>query len=538
MKNRAEIKQKIESMSQDELIDLVIDNEKELDKKEKELNWYKEQIANLNKLRFSSKSEKILGGQLNLFNEIEEIADQVETAETTKESVTKKKTKQREANFSKLPTRIIEHEIEDKHCEVCGSELKELAPQIVDVLKYQPARYVVERHIVHQYLCPVCTEENLAAEITIAPGAPKRLLKGSVVSASVVSGIAFNKYVEGTPLYRQEQELKRKKVEISRATMSNWLMSCATQLEPLYEAMKADLKSLSHVHLDETTVTVLEDKKEGRQKSYMWMGCSGRWEERQMALYFYHENREHRYAQEIMGEQYAGGIHSDGYEAYHRFQEATVYGCMAHARRKFMEALEVAPEHAMIKQWKKNQVPQFYQDHPAYAKIVRILDRIGFLFHQEQVYKEASLLPEEIRKRRQEEQKPVLDELFECFHQSRDDYSKQSKMGKAIEYALNQENYLKNYLEDGTAELSNNRAERQIKPFVVGRKNWLFSNTKSGAKSSSLYYSLIESAKMNSLDIQEYLDYVLEEIQNQENADYSRLLPYSSALPQRLRIQE
>lgn len=151
-------------MSKDELIDFFInkgveleDNKQQLAKTEQELNWYKEQIAMLKKARFSTSSEQTIAGQLNLFNEVEDINDlpAEENCEPVKKS---KKKKQREADFSKLPTRIIEHEIEDKHCAVCGSEVKELAPQIIDVLKYQPARYVVERHIVHQYVCPTCTE--------------------------------------------------------------------------------------------------------------------------------------------------------------------------------------------------------------------------------------------------------------------------------------------------------------------------------------------------------------------------------------------
>ena len=217
MKNRAEIKQKIKSMSEEELVDFILNNEIEL-------NWYREQIQLLKKQRYSSSSEKTICGQLTLFNEVEDIHDHAQDIEAKEEPKNKKRKKHREANYSKLPTKVIEHELEDKHCEVCGSELKELAPQIIEVLKYQLARYYVERHIVHEYICPQCTNESLEAEITIAEGAPKRLIKGSVASPSVVAGIAFNKYVSGTPLYRQEQELKRKRLMISRATMSNWLM--------------------------------------------------------------------------------------------------------------------------------------------------------------------------------------------------------------------------------------------------------------------------------------------------------------------------
>lgn len=286
MKNREEIKQKIKSMSEDELVDLFINseqkdqeitkrnqiidkNKQEIQQKSEEISWYKEQLAILNKLRFSSKSEKVIMGQLNLFNEAEDIHDNLAETETEPVQKKAKKKKQREANFSKLPTKVIHHELEDMECEVCGSQMKELAPQVIDVLKYQPARYTIERHIVHQYICSECTDENLKAEIVEAQGAPVRLIKGSVVSSSVVAGIAFGKYVNGTPLYRQEQELKRKKVEISRANMSNWLMKCGDMLRPIYEQMQEDMRRLGHIHMDETTTTVLEDKQEAdREKSY------------------------------------------------------------------------------------------------------------------------------------------------------------------------------------------------------------------------------------------------------------------------------
>ena len=531
MKERDEIKKKIQSMSEDELIDLFMN-------KENEINWYKEQLAILNKLRFSSKSEKIICGQLNLFNEPEDIQDNQENNEPVQND-TKKRKKTKEANFSVLPTKTIHHELEVKECEICGNTMKELAPQVIDVLKYQPARYTLERHIVHQYICPVCTDENLEAEIVVAEGAPKRLIKGSVVSPSVVAGLAFNKYVSGTPLYRQEQELKRKKIEISRSNMSNWLMKCGEKLKPLYELMIEEVRTQTLIHMDETTVTVLEDKKEGnREQSYMWMMVSGKHEKHQTAVYMYHESREHEFAKKMLGADYSGGIHCDGYEAYHKFDSATVYGCMSHVRRRFVEALDVSPHHKKAKHMGQKQLKEYCEENPSYGNIVHIVDIIRFLFRCESTYIEEGLEAEEIQRRRQEEQKPKLDELFMCLEKRKAEYTEKSKAGIAITYALNQWEYLVNYLNDGYAEISNNRGERQIKPFVIGRKAWLFSNTKSGAEVSSIYYSLIESAKLNQLDVFKYLEYILTQIQEEgEETDYSKLLPFSSELPDELKIK-
>lgn len=284
--------------------------------------------------------------------------------------------------------------------------MKELAPQVIDALKYQLARYTIERHIVHQYICMECTEENLEAEIVSAPGAPKRLIKGSVTSPSVVAGIAFNKYVSGVPLYRQEQELKRQKVEISRTNMSNWLLKCGEKLEPIYEMMHEDLKKQSHIHVDETTQVVLEDEKtSGREKSYMWMMASGKHEENQIVFYQYHKNREHAFAETLVGKDYSGGIHCDGYEAYHKLEKAEIFGCFAHARRYFVEALEVSPLHKKAKDLNAEQLKELCKAHPSYGNILNVVNDIRCLFKCERKYAEEKLTPAEIKKRRQEEQK-------------------------------------------------------------------------------------------------------------------------------------
>lgn len=415
--------------------------------------------------------------------------------------------------------------------------MKELASEIIDVLKYQPARYTIERHVVHKYICRHCTDENLEAEIVIAEGAPKRLIKGSVVSPSVVAGIAFNKYVSSIPLYRQEQQLKREKVEITRANMSNWLMVCGKKLKPIYDQMIADIRQAEHISMDETTLTVLENKDE-RENNYMWMMCTGKWEENQMAIYSYHKNREYAYAKTLLGEDFEGGVHCDAYEAYHKLgDKVAIFGCFAHCRRYFNDALEVSPLHKKAKNIVGQALKDFCTENPSYGNILKIKAMIRELFKYEEEYATLKLNPDEIKERRQGDQGKKLEELFNLIEKHKGEYSTQSKMGKAITYALNQKQYLMNYLNDGKAEISNNRAERKIKPFVVGRKNWLFSNTMSGAEMSSIYYTLIESAKMNQLDIHNYLEYILEEIQNHEKPDFKKLLPYSLELPNRIRIK-
>ena len=537
-------KEKLQNLSKKELIEMVIAKDLEAKEAQENLKWLNEQIETLKKSRYGSKSEIIPNNQLSLFNEIEDIKDHCNEQEEVVVVTTKvKRRKTKEADYSKLPVKVIDHKLENKECPKCQNTMKELAPEIIDILKYQPARYYIERHIVHQYVCKECSNEidddgEQYAMIVSAEGVPSRLIKGSVASASVVSGIAFNKFVSGTPLYRQEQELKRKQIPLSRANMSNWLMKCSDNyLKPLYDIMKDDLQHMNHINVDETTVTVLEEKSSSRSKNYMWVMESGKWEDNQAAVYCYHANREHAFAKEMIGADYQGVIHCDGYEAYDKLEYATQVGCMAHCRRYFVEAYEV-DEGSKIKNPLERK--EYGDNHESFKIINHILNEIKYLFECEAEYTRLKLKPNEIYERRQNEQKARFDGLFKYIKMNQNKFTKKSKAGKAFTYALNQQHKLRNYLNDGYSELSNNRAERCIKSFVIGRKAWLFSNTISGANTSAIYYSLIESAKLNNLDIQNYLTYVLEtlkDIRKPTEEDYRKVLPYSNELPEQLKCK-
>lgn len=258
----------------------------------------------------------------------------------------------------------------------------------------------------------------------------------------------------------------------------------------------------------------------------------------QVAIYQYHESREYSFAKEMIGEDYAGSIHCDGFEGYHKFVKAKILGCMAHCRRYFVKAMEISPLHKAGKKLKGKKLQEYCDEHPAYGNIVRIVSCIRTLFGYEKTYHEKGYTASEIREHHQAEQKSLLSDLFDFIETLQGDYTKKSKMEKTIGYALNQREYLMNYLNDGEAEISNNRGERFIKPFVMVRKAWLFSKAKSGAEMSSTYYSLIESTKMNHLDIHGYLEYILTEIQNDpEGVNYKALLPYSPELPDSIRVK-
>lgn len=525
--------------NEEELLALLAEKDAKLEELENQVAWLTQRIEAMNKVKFGSKSEKVIDGQLNLFNEIEEFVDvTVVEPEVSKKKVKVKKFK--EADFSKLPSVTIHHELKDTECKDCTRNMKELAPTVINVLKYQPAVYTIEKHVTHNYVCKPCTDDSDLMVTVSAPGAPARLIEGSIASSSVIAGLVTDKFCKAIPLYRNEQELKRKGVPISRANMSNWLnTTCDLYLSDLYDVMKEDLKNQAVIHMDETTVTVLEDKKDGtRSKSYEWIMISGQHEENQIAIYQYNQTREHKFAQELLGN-FSGFVQSDGYEAYQKIPNITNVGCMAHARRKFMEAMETHALHKSYLKLDKESKKSFLEKNPSYYNTVLILNKMSILFDQERHLIGLSAPERYAERKKMSEQ--VVKELFETIHGLKDLYPNKSKMGVAITYAINNEIYLRNYLLDGRLELSNNRAERAVKPFVIGRKNWLFSNSKNGAQTSSIYYSIIETTKLNNLDPHMYLEYVLDELSNipkdKRKAAIRNLLPYSISLPSTIRAK-
>ena len=292
--------------------------------------------------------------------------------------------------------------------------------------------------------------------------------------------------------------------------MSNWFITASKLwLEPLYDRLKEQLVKESVLHADETTLRVLRTKeKPTATKSYMWLyrtsGCC----ETPIVLYDYRPNRKAENAESFLKE-FKGYLHTDGYKAYRGIENVTIVGCWAHARRRFCEALEVLPE---------------AQRKGSTAAIG--LDYCGKLYAIEKKMKDES--PEDRLKERQEQSKPLLDAFF-AWAKSLRNIAPKSKLGKAINYLIEEEPYLRRYIEDGRLEIDNNRAERSIKPFVIGRKNWLFANTPSGAKASATAFSIIETAKENNLDPYEYLKYVFTKAPNMENSEsIDILLPWNA----------
>lgn len=318
---------------------------------------------------------------------------------------------------------------------------------------------------------------------------PEPVIKGGFASPEAVAHIMAQKFVMGVPLYRQEQELLRSGILLSRQTMSNWLIRCAEDwLGPIYRRLKVHLLEQEILHADETTVQVLrEPGKAAQSKSYMWLYRSGRDMPRPIVLYEYQPSRKASHPEAFLKD-FKGYLHTDGYSAYHGLPDDIVVGCWwAHLRRKFDEALKALPN----------------KDRGGCSALrgKRYCDR---LFEIERGLDGRT--PAERGHERQANSRPLMEEFFSWVNSL--NVLPKTGLGQALHYARSQRKYLERYLLDGRLEISNNRAERSIKPFVIGRKNWLFANTPKGAAASAVIYSIMETAKENGLNPYAYLTYI------------------------------
>ena len=461
-----------------------------------------EQIALLRKQRFGSSSEKSIpaevGEQLGmLFNEAEVTVDLTKKPPEEPELTTVKahtRTRKRITHDADLPEdveiEVIDRKLEgdDLNCPNCGEPMVEIGEDVIRRLKLIPAHAVIEKIHIHSYKCKKCTTDDGGDRI-VSTKADPAVIPGSNAAAEAVAFIADEKFTMYSPLYRIEQMLNRRGIPLSRETMSNWLITaCSLWLKPVWELMKVLLLEAGILHADETTLQVLhEAERKAQTKSYMWLYRTGRYAPQQLVLYEYQQTRNAEHPKNfLLG--YKGYLHTDGYPGYHNLPKSIrVVGCLAHARRKFVEALTALKEED--------------RKGTAAERGVRYFDA---LFALEEKWHD--LEPEARKQKRLEFAKPILDELHDWVF--RLNVSTKSLLGKAAHYTRAQWPYLIAYLEDGRLECSNNRAERSIKPFVMARKNFLFANTPSGAEASAIYFSLIETAKENDLDPYKYLVWV------------------------------
>ena len=532
----------LKQLNKNELCRMVLDiqetvrkKEDDIAEKDKMIDILSQEVKLLKAQRFGRKSEiaeqeSIENGQQVMdlvFNEVETAADALKEEEivTVSAHTRKRRPKGKQAeDLSKL------RKAEPKHFRIKEEQLQQLFPDgyqelpvdVVSQIEHIPAEYYVQEYHVHVY------RDKRDNSHVVRADAPKKLFGKGLASATLVAGILNAKYVNGMPLYRIEQEFERNDVPISRQTMANWaVMASERYFSLILDRMKEEMFTHRVIHCDETPMLVTKDGRKAGAKSYMWVYLSNVLDPYPIVIFDYQKTRHHTHPQKFL-EDFKGIMVTDGFEAYHKLarlrgSDLMIAGCWVHMNRKFKDALKGMGKSG--------------QNTAAGSIAGEAVKRIGEIFDLDNKLNE--MTSEKRLHIRKEKLEPLVDDFFSWINGHRRDVTPKSLTGKAITYALNQEEYLRVFLSDGDVPMENNAAERAIRPFCIGKKNWIMSDTVHGAQASGMIYSIVETAKANSLKPYEYMRHLLEEMP--EHMDDSNLnflddlMPWSDKLPQECR---
>ena len=485
--------------SKDELIKL-------LQSKDNQITFLEEYIKAQQLRQFANKSEKLNPSQLQFFDEAKPIKDEEKILAIEEEiqvaSFTRKKPDRKglPADLPRVP-RIYDLNDEEKICP-CGCELTYITDEKSEQLEYIPAKIFVIEHIKKKYACKQCEEIIKTAKMPALP------IPRSIAAPGLLSHILVSKFQDGLPLYRQEKILKRIGIDLPRATLCLWVLKCAGLLKPLMKLLHDIILNYDIAYADETTCQVLKEPNKGIQsKKYMWLFAGG--PPHQFAFYYqYDPSRSHAVPLNFF-EDFAGYLHCDGFSAYDalaKIKPISLVGCLYHVRRKFMEVVKLAPNKEGVA-----------------SDVIKLIAKLSV------IEEEIKLLGNDNKKMiREEKAKPLLETLHQYLLNNQPHIPPKSLLGQAVTYTLNQWPKLLTYLEDGRLENSNNRSERAIKPFVMGRKAWLFADSVEGAEAAAIIYSLIETCKHHHVEPYDWLRYVLQTIPSCKTlVEFEALLPFN-----------
>lgn len=475
----------------------IIEQDEKILSLEKEIHWLKEQfkLAQQRKFGRSSETSQTLQTEI-IFNEEGDITEIEKEADVEHISYTrKKKSCGRKLDTSKLPRERVVHDLseEEKICS-CGFQLEKIGEDISEQIERIPEQVKIIEHVRPKYVCRPCET------IKVAPK-PESPLPKCMATAGFITDVIIKKYDHHLPLYRQSKILLQQGLEIPDNTLGNWVMGAAEVLEPLGEALQQQFLKISILQADETPVKVLKPDKEG----YLWVyhSCqpSNRFIYFEFSLTRGGENVNRRL------KDYKGLLQTDGYSGYNKQRkraEIENFGCWDHARRKFVEVVKINGNNKA-------------------GKAGDMLELINRLYDIEREIKNGSFI--ERKRIRQEKAKPILELIYSRLLKI--NAPSQSALGKAVQYVLNQEPYLKKYVDYGEIEISNCWIENQIRPFALGKKNWLFVGNEVSANKSALLYSLIQTCKLNEINPRSYLIYVLNQVHKmrRKEIDPETLLP-------------
>lgn len=517
--------------------DVIYQMQDRLDKLEHDYENLMEQIRLANQQRFGRHTEKLdeIAGQMSLFNEVEAYFDAQSPEPTIDEVVgaalkpvrKSKKQGQKEEDLKDLPQEVIPHDVSTEELNALFGEgnYKSMPDEICWQLRFEPAKWIAEKHVIKVYV----GTDGLHQDEFLRGDHPNTLYRGSIATPSLLAGIINSKYVNSSPLDRTAREFQVNGMNLSKQTMSNWVIwSAERYFQPIYDLMiRTQLQA--HVNQsDETPVEVIHDDRPAGSKSYMWVHLTGELSPvPKIIVYEYQKTRHSDHPKEYYKE-FKGILMTDGLEQYHKLSRESKglinANCFVHARRHFVNAIKAMG----------SGNAEAVKASVAYKALVRI----GAIYDLESALK--GLSPEERLKERQSSIRPLVEEYFAWV---KDVFQKglvlaKSETAKGLAYSINQEEYLKVFLTDGEVPIDNSASERALRNFTIGRKNWVTINTVRGAQASAIIYSITETARANGLNVYYYIKYLLEQLvsltDEQGNIEQSRLeplIPWSKTLP-------
>ena len=470
-----------------------------------------EQVKSLRDRLFGRKTEKTPrdDGQMSLFDISDPVVSEAPEEVTIAEHIRKKRG--RKPLPESLPRVDVVHELteQERQCS-CGHLKSHIGQEVSEQLDYIPAKVQVIRNIRYKYACKNCEGVDDEGPTVSIARMPEQMIPKSISTPGLLAHILTAKFADALPFYRQEKQFSRIGVELPRSTMCNWAMKTASACDIVINMMQDAVLKSPVINIDETTVQVL--KESGRIKSYMWV-FKGNVRGKPVILYQYHPSRSGDVAATFL-KTYKGIVQTDGYSGYNFLdskEDIIHVGCWVHARRKFKEVTKATGN-------KKN----------ISGNAVTALNYISKLYKIEKKARQKGLSPNQLYDQRQSQAIPILNEFKKWIDARVVKVPPKSLLGKAIHYTLNEWSRLIRYTEDGRIGPDNNAVENAIRPFVVGRKNWLFSCTPEGAHASAAIYSLIETCKANGLDPYWYLKYLFENLpEAMTSAEFETLLPHN-----------
>lgn len=524
-------REQLDKFDKETVLELFLALQEQYEGIDRKLQLLLEQVAVLNSKRFGKSSEKIpaagqiafmeVDGQIVFFNEAEAVASVTEYDEDAPPKPRPKKVKgKRAGDISGLPVITVEHRMteEELTAEFGENGWYQLPDEVYNRYRFTPAKIELEEHHVGVYKSKKDSHFKKA-------GHPGYLLRNSLVSGSLEAAVMNAKYVNAVPLYRQEQEFKRYGLDITRGEMAHWTILCAERyLSVLYDCLHEKIYGRHVVQADETPVRVTKEKRSSGKTHYMWVyRCGGSKKEGPVILYEYQPTRKADHPREFL-KGFHGVCVTDGYEVYHKIgkerEDLVIAGCWAHARRRFDEAVKALPK-------------QVREESVAYLA----LKMIQAVYREERKLQEME--PEKRKEHRQLTVKPLVDAYFAWAKEKISTVPEKSKTYNGFSYSINQEEYLRTFLNDGEVPIDNNSAEQSIRGFCIGKKNWMMIDTPAGADASAIIYSIAETAKANNLKPYDYFEHLLTEIpKHMDDTDRSfceDLLPWSDKLPDNCR---